>query len=299
MISCDPKSMTWDNGTMVTQFILVGLTDLPELQVPLFVLFLVIYIITVVGNLGMIMLIRTDHQLQTPMYFFLSHLSVTDLCYSSVFSPKMLATFFERNQTISYTGCITQNFVFILFVTTEGFLLTAMAYDRYIAICNPLLYTAVMTKKVCINLTSALLNLTFCGPNIINHYFCDFPPLMKLACSDTRINQTILRTLTGCVAIITLPTVIISYLYILSAILKIGSTQGRHKAFSTCTSHLTAITVFFGSGIFSYILPSPEYTLEQKKISAMFYTLVIPMLNPLIYSLRNEDVKNALRRILT
>ncbi|XP_067406678.1 olfactory receptor 5J3-like [Emydura macquarii macquarii] len=305
--------MAGDNHTMVTQFILLGLTDRPELQLPLFMVFLVIYVLTLVGNLGMILLIRFDPQLHTPMYFFLSNLSSVDLCYSSVFAPRMLVNFLTESKSISFSACIAQSFLFAVFVTTEGLLLAVMAYDRYTAICNPLLYTVVMTKRVCICLvassyvggllnslthTCGLLRLSFCGPNVINHYFCDLPPLMQLACSDTRSNETVLLAFSGVIAIVTLLIIIISYLYILSAILRIRSGEGRRKAFSTCASHFTAVTVFYGSVTFSYIQPSSSYSQEQEKISAVFYTLVVPMLNPLIYSLRNQEVKNALRRTI-
>ncbi|XP_025069668.1 olfactory receptor 1052-like [Alligator sinensis] len=305
--------MDGSNYTMVTHFILLGLTDRSELQIPLFVLFLLVYIITLIGNLGMIVLIWIDPRLHTPMYFFLSNLSVVDLCYSSVFAPKMLVNFLVEKKMISYSACLSQYFFFVVFVTTEGFLLAAMAYDRYIAICNPLLYTAVMSRTPCIQLVSisyigglfnslthtcGLLRLSFCGPNIIKHYFCDFPPLLKLSCSDTHTNEIVLLAFSGVIAFLTLLTVIISYMYILSAILRIHSAEGRCKAFSTCTSHLTAVIVFYGSITFSYIQPSSSYSLEQEKISAVFYTLVIPMLNPLIYSLRNKEVKDSLRRTI-
>ncbi|XP_013802216.1 olfactory receptor 5J3-like [Apteryx mantelli] len=304
--------MAVNNHTTVTHFILLGLTARLELQFPLFVMILLIYVITLVGNLGMIGLIRIDLQLHTPMYFFLINLSIVDLCYSSVFAPRMLVNFLVKNKTISYSACIAQHFSFVVFVTTEGLLLAVMAYDRYVAICNPLLYITLMSKKVCIWLvagsylggllnslihTCGLLKLSFCGPNIINHYFCDTNPLLKLTCSDDRINEIMLVTLSGIIAMSTLLIVIISYLYILFSVLRMSST-GRHKAFSTCASHLTAVTLFYGPVSLSHIQPSSRYSLEQEKISAVCYTLLIPMLNPLIYSLRNKEVKNALRRVM-
>ncbi|CAM4680218.1 olfactory receptor 5J3-like [Lepidochelys kempii] len=308
--------MAEGNHSMVTQFILLGLTDREELQIPLFAVFLVIYILTLVGNLGMIMLIRVDPRLHTPMYFFLSNLSVIDLCYSSVFAPRMLVNFLVGSKRISYSACIAQHFSFVVFVTTEGFLLAVMAYDRYVAICNPLLYTAVMSKRVCFRLvagsyvgglvnslthTCGLLRLSFCGPKssmIINHYFCDTNPLLKLACSDNHINEILLVMFSGVIVMSTLLTVIISYLYILFSILRIRSATGRRKAFSTCASHLTAVTMFYGPVSLSHMQPSSTYSLEQEKISAVFYTLVVPMLNPLIYSLRNKEVKDALKRVI-
>ncbi|CAM4563160.1 unnamed protein product [Lepidochelys olivacea] len=308
--------MAEGNHSMVTHFILLGLTDNEELQIPLFAVFLVIYILTLVGNLGMIMLIRVDPRLHTPMYFFLSNLSVIDLCYSSVFAPRMLVNFLVGSKSISYSACIAQHFSFVFFVTTEGFLLAVMAYDRYVAICNPLLYTAVMSKRVCFRLvagsyvgglvnslthTCGLLRLSFCGPKssmIINHYFCDTNPLLKLACSDNHINEILLVMFSGVIAMSTLLTVIISYLYILFSILRIRSATGRRKAFSTCASHLTAVTMFYGPVSLSHMQLSSTYSLEQEKISAVFYTLVVPMLNPLIYSLRNKEVKDALKRVI-
>ncbi|NXE56809.1 O1052 protein, partial [Casuarius casuarius] len=303
--------MAVDNHTTVTHFILLGLTARLELHFPLFVTILLIYVMTLAGNLGMIGLIRIDLQLHTPMYFFLINLSIVDLCYSSVFAPRMLVNFLVKNKTISYSACIAQHFSFVVFVTTEGFLLAVMAYDRYVAICNPLLYTTLMPKKVCIWLvagsylgglfnslihTCGLLKVSFCGPNIISHYFCDTNPLLKLTCSDDRINEIMLVTLSGIIAMSTFLIVIISYLYILFSVLRMSST-GRHKAF-TCASHLTAVTLFYGPVSLSHIQPASRYSLEQEKISAICYTLVVPMLNPLIYSLRNKEVKNALRRVM-
>ncbi|NXP15021.1 O1052 protein, partial [Thinocorus orbignyianus] len=305
-------SMVVSNHTTVTYFILLGLTNRPELQPLLFVMTLLIYVITLVGNLGMIGLITVDVQLQTPMYFFLVNLSVVDLCYSSVFAPRMLVNFLVENKTISYSACIVQHFSFVVFVTTEGFLLATMAYDRYVAICSPLLYTALMPRKVCVWLvagsylggllnslvhTGGLLHLSFCGPNAINHYFCDTNPLLQLACSDRRINEVLLVTLSGLIATSTLLSVIISYLSIFFSMMRMSS-KSRHKAFSTCASHLTAVTLFYGPVSLSHVQPSSKYSLEREKISAVFYTLVVPMLNPLIYSLRNKEVKKALRRVM-
>ncbi|NXW38525.1 O1052 protein, partial [Phaetusa simplex] len=304
-------SMVVSNHTSVTYFILLGLTNGPELQSLLFVMILLIYAITLVGNLGMIALITIDSQLQTPMYFFLVNLSVVDLCYSSVFAPRMLVNFLVENKTVSYSACVAQHFSFVVFVTTEGFLLAVMAYDRYVAICSPLLYTTLMPRKVCIWLvagsylggllnssvhTCGLLKLSFCGPNTINHYFCDTNPLLQLTCSDRRINEILLVTLSGLIALSTLLFVVISYLCILFAMLSMSSTS-RHRAFSTCASHLMAVTLFYGPVSLSHVQPSSKYSLEREKISAVFYTLVVPMLNPLIYSLRNKEVKNALRRV--
>ncbi|NXC40330.1 O1052 protein, partial [Penelope pileata] len=304
--------MAVSNRTTVTSFILLGLTDRPELQPLLLVMILFIYGVTLAGNLGMIALITIDFQLQTPMYFFLLNLSVVDLCYSSVFIPRMLLNFWEENRTISYSGCVAQHFSFVVFVTTEGFLLAAMAYDRYIAICRPLLYPTLMSRKICVCLvagsylgglcnslvhTCGLLTLSFCGPNAIDHYFCDTNPLLQLTCSDNHTNELLLVTLSGIIALSTLLIVIVSYLSILCSVLRMGS-AGRYKAFSTCASHLTAVTLFYGPVSWSHVQPGFRYSQEREKISAVFYTLLVPMLNPLIYSLRNKEVKSALRRLM-
>lgn len=247
------------------------------------------------------------------MYHFLRSLSFVDACYSSVFAPTLLLNFFVERETISFSACILQYFLFASLLTTEGFLLAAMAFDRYVAIVNPLTYTVVMTKLICVLLvlgsclggtitslthTIGLIKLSFCGPNVISHFFCDLPPLLKLSCSDTSMNELLLLVFSGVIAITTLLTVVLSYIFIVAAILRIRSAAGRHKAFSTCASHLTAVTLFYGSISFSYIQPSSQYSLEQEKVVSVFYTLVIPMLNPLIYSLRNKEVKDAVKRVM-
>uniref|UniRef100_A0A8C9DA20 Olfactory receptor n=1 Tax=Panthera leo TaxID=9689 RepID=A0A8C9DA20_PANLE len=305
--------MADDNLTLVTEFILLGLTDRPELKVVLFTPFLLIYTISLVGNLGMLFLIQITPKLHTPMYHFLSCLSFVDACYSSVFAPKMLLNFFVERETISFSACIVQYFFFASLLTTEGFLLAAMAYDRYVAIVNPLLYTVAMTKIVCVVLvigscvgglinslthTIGLVKLSFCGPNIISHFFCDLPPLLKLSCSDTSMNELLLLIFSGIIIIVTFLTVMISYIFIVATILRIRSAAGRQKAFSTCASHLMAVTLLYGSVSFSYIQPSPQYSLEQEKVVSVLYTLVIPMLNPVIYSLRNKEVKDAVKKAI-
>ncbi|XP_074132001.1 olfactory receptor 5J3-like [Sminthopsis crassicaudata] len=305
---------TWNHTGFVKEFFLVGLTDIPELQIPLFLLFFVIYMVTLVGNWGMIIIIWMNAQLHTPMYFFLSNLSLCDICYSTVFAPKMLVNFLVENKVSSFASCVLQSFFFAVYVTTEGILLSMMAYDRYVAIANPLLYTVIMTQRVCILMvlasylgglinslthTIGLLRLNFCGPNVVNHYFCDIPPLLKLSCSDAHINEILLLVFSGVIAMFTFIIIMVSYIHILIAILRIKSAEGRRKAFSTCASHFTAVTLFYGSVTFSYIQPSSQYSLEQEKISAVFYTLIIPMLNPLIYSLRNKEVKDAAKRSIT
>ncbi|XP_055271970.1 olfactory receptor 8B3-like [Moschus berezovskii] len=301
------------NGSFVTAFILVGLTDQLDLQVPLFFLFLLMYMVTVMGNLSLIILIGINSHLHTPMYFFLFNLSFTDLCYSSVFTPKMLIDFLSKENIISYMGCMTQFYFFCFFVVSECYVLTSMAYDRYVAICNPLLYNTVMSPKVCSSLmlgsylmafsgamahTGCMLRLTFCDANSINHYFCDIHPLLQLSCTSTYVIELVVFIMAGINITVPSLTIFVSYGLILSSILHIKSTEGRSRAFSTCSSHIIAVSLFFGSGAFVYLKSSSTGSLDEGKISSIFYTNVVPMMNPLIYSLRNKDVKNALRKTL-
>ncbi|XP_007445537.1 olfactory receptor 1038-like [Python bivittatus] len=302
---------TNSTASRVKEFILFGITDRPELQMPLFAIFLLNYSITLMGNLGIILLIQTDRQLHSPMYFFLTHLAFVDLCYSSVIAPKMLANFLAVKKTISFHACAAQLGSFLTFMITECFLLAVMAYDRYVAICNPLLYQSIMSQRVCIRLvaapyiysfsvalfhTTVTFRLSFCSANVINHFYCDDLPLLALSCSDTSTKQILIYAFAGFDMIFSLLIILISYMFILSAILRINSAQGRCKAFSTCASHLTTVTIFYGTLIFMYLQPSTNHSLGTDKIASVFYTLVIPMLNPMIYSLRNKEVKDALKR---
>ncbi|XP_028611564.1 olfactory receptor 8B8-like [Grammomys surdaster] len=306
--------MDFENSSSVTEFILVGLTKEPDLQCPLFILFLVMYILTVLGNLGLISLIVRNSHLHTPMYFFLFNLSFVDLWYSSVFTPKMLMSFISEENIISYRGCMTQLFFFSFFCISECYVLTVMAYDRYVAICNPLLYNIVMSPKLCFNLilgsytmafasamahTGCMLRLTFCSANTINHYFCDIPPLLQLSCTSTYVNELEVFVVIGINIIVPSITIFISYGFILSSIFHISSKEGRSKAFSTCSSHIIAVSLFFGSGAFMYLKPSSAESMNESKISSVFYTNTVPLLNPLIYSLRNKDVKIALIKTLS
>ncbi|XP_021513396.1 olfactory receptor 8B3-like [Meriones unguiculatus] len=299
------------NGSFVTEFVLAGLTDRPELQLSLFCLFLMIYIVTVLGNCGLIALIGLNPHLHTPMYYFLFNLSFIDLCYSSVFSPKMLMTFISERNSISYVGCMTQLFFFLFFVISECYMLTSMAYDRYVAICNPLLYKVTMSPQVCSVIsfsaygmgfagasahTGCMLRLTFCNADVINFYLCDILPLLQLSCTSTYVNEVVVLIVVGINITVPSCTILISYIFILANILNIKSTQGRSKAFSTCSSHIMAISLFFGSGAFMYLNHSGS--VDQGKISSVFYTNVVPKLNPLIYSLRNKDVKIAFKRVM-
>ncbi|XP_039708003.1 olfactory receptor 147 [Pteropus medius] len=305
--------MALGNGSVVTEFILMGLTDRPELQLPLFFLFLVMYVVTVLGNLGLMILIMLNLHLHTPMYFFLFNLSFIDLCYSSVFTPKMLINFISKKNIISYLGCMTQLYFFCFFVISECYVLTSMAYDRYVAICNPLLYNYVMSPKVCSNImlgsylmaftgsmahTGCMLRLTFCDVNTINHYLCDILPVLKLSCTSTYINELVVYTVVGVNIIVPSLIIFVSYGFIISSILRISSMEGRLKAFSTCSSHILAVSLFFGSGAFMYLKPSSTGSLDEEKITSVLYTNTVPMMNPLIYSLRNKDVRIALRKTL-
>uniref|UniRef100_A0A8C6MVF3 Olfactory receptor n=1 Tax=Mus spicilegus TaxID=10103 RepID=A0A8C6MVF3_MUSSI len=300
------------NCSTLTEFLLLGITNNPEVKVFLFTMILVVYLTNLLTNLGMIILIRMDPQLHTPMYFFLSHLSFSDLCYSTAVGPKMLVDLLSKNTSIPFLGCAMQFFTFCIFIDAECVLLAVMAFDRYKAISNPLLYAVDMSRKVCFQLltgvysvaladalihTTLTFHLCFCGSNEINHFFCDIPPVLVLSCSDTQVNVLVIFTVFGFIELSTISGVLISYCYIISSVLKISSAAGRLKAFSTCTSHLTAVAIFQGTMLFMYFRPSSSYSLDQDKVTSLFYTLVIPMLNPLIYSLRNKDVKEALQRI--
>lgn len=303
--------MAWENWTMVTEFVFKGFTDRLDLQVTLFVVFLLTYVITVVGNLGIIAVVCLDSQLQTPMYFFLSNLSFLDLCYSSVVTPNMLLNLSSERKTISFAACFIQLYFYATFVTVECYLLAVMAYDRYVAICNPLRYPIVMSQKVCVSLlagsyavgflnsvvfTGFALRVSFCGPNVVDHFFCNWPPLSKLACSDTRLNQVLVLAFGGFSEVTTISVILVSYGYILFTVLRTGSVPGKRKAFGTCASHLVVVTIFYGTLLFMYLRPSSSYSLGRDKIVSVFYTVVIPMLNPFIYSLRNREVKSALKR---
>ena len=302
------------NCTAVTEFILLGLSDVPELRVFLSLLFLLIYGITFLANLGMIALIQVSPRLHTPMYFFLSHLSLVDFCHSTAIVPQMLFNMFKKDKTISFLGCMIQFYLFGTFVITDVFLLAVMAYDRFVAICSPLLYMVTMSRHLCVELVSCCyLGGTVCSlihlclaleiptyrSNVINHFFCDLPPLLSLACSDVTVNELFLYIVASFNEIITIVIILTSYLFILMTILRMRSAEGRCKAFSTCASHLTAIVVFHGTVLFTYCRPSSGNSEDAVKVAAVFYTVVIPMLNPLIYSLRNKIVKEALTGVVS
>uniref|UniRef100_G3TYU7 Olfactory receptor n=2 Tax=Loxodonta africana TaxID=9785 RepID=G3TYU7_LOXAF len=298
------------NHTTVTSFILLGLTDQADLKQLLFAIFLLIYSMTLVGNLGMIDLIHTSSPLHTPMYFLLSVLSFLDICNSSVFTPRLLTSFLTTDKSISFAGCVVQMALMNLHGTGECLLLTIMAYDRFVAICHPLLYHTIMSKRLCVQLvvlayavgmfisavqTGNAFSLRFCGPNIIDHYFCDIPPVLQLACSDTTTANIVLLFFAALATVPTVSVILVSYAYILVTICRMRSLEAQRKAFSTCASHLTALSLFYGSVFLVYLQPNPESASAYNKILSVFYTIVIPMLNPLVYSLKNKDVKAAVQ----
>ncbi|XP_068845204.1 olfactory receptor 5T1-like [Capricornis sumatraensis] len=300
------------NVTEITMFILMGFTDDFDVQIFLFLLFLATYLFTLIGNLGLVFLVIVDSRLHNPMYYFLSVLSFLDACCSSVVTPKMIVNFLVENKTISYLECVTQTLLLVTFGTTECFLLAAMAYDRYVAIYDPLLYSVSMAPRVYVPLiiasyvggilhatvhTVATFSLSFCASSEIRHVFCDIPPLLAISCSDTHTNQLLLFCLVGSIEMVTVLIVLISYGFILLAILRMRSAEGRRKVFSTCGSHLTGVSIYHGTILFMYLRPSSSYALDHDMIVSIFYSIVIPMLNPLIYSLRNKDVKEAIRRV--
>ncbi|XP_003774610.2 olfactory receptor 5B12-like [Sarcophilus harrisii] len=302
-----------ENCSEVKEFILVGLTDTPELQVPLFIIFTIIYLITVVGNLGLITLILGDSHLHTPMYFFLSNLSLVDFGYSSTITPKVMTGLLPGDKTISYSGCATQMYFFVYFATIESYLLAAMAYDRQVAVCKPLHYTTTMTSSVCTGLsisshicgfifssihTGNTFSLHFCNSNTIHHFFCDIPALLVLSHSVSYIHEVVIFFAVGFNVFFALFFILKSYFFIFIAILRMRSAEGCQKAFSTCASHLTAVSIFYGTVIFMYLQPSSRHSLDIDKMASVFYTMVIPMLNPLVYSLRNKEVSSALRKII-
>ncbi|XP_025769051.1 olfactory receptor 1J1-like isoform X1 [Puma concolor] len=306
--------MRRENQSSVSEFLLLGLPIRPEQQAMFFALFLGMYLSTVLGNLLIILLIRLDSRLHTPMYFFLSHLAFTDVSFSSVTVPKMLMNMHAKYKSISYAGCISQTYFFIFCADLDSFLITSMAYDRYVAICHPLHYTIVMSQSICVMLvagswviacacallhTLLLAQLSFCADHTVPHFFCDLAALLKLSCSDTSLNQLVIFT-AGLTAIM-LPflCIVVSYGHIGATILRVPSSKGICKALSTCGSHLSVVTLYYGAIIGLYFLPSSNNTNNKNLIASLMYTVVTPMLNPFIYSLRNKDMKGALRKLLS
>nr|XP_020634441.1 olfactory receptor 10AG1-like [Pogona vitticeps] len=308
------QSWTWttaNRSSPVSEFVFVGFSELLWMRMLLFVLVLSMYIVSLAGNAVITTTIKLHPALHTPMYFFLTNLSLLEICYTTAIVPKMLASLVLEHGKISFWGCATQMYFFTLFGITECCLLAAMAYDRYVAICNPLRYSVVMNWYVCAQLsiaswsvglmvglgqTNYVFSLTYCGPNRINHFFCDIPPLLMLACGDTTMN--VIAVYLVALLFITAPflMILISYVYIINTILRMPSAEGRRKAFSTCSSHLIVVSLFYGSGIITYLRPKSNYSAESDKLLALFYTVVTSMLNPIIYSLRNKEVKVVLKR---
>ncbi|MBZ3879934.1 Olfactory receptor 1020 [Sciurus carolinensis] len=312
-MTSEELALASSNHTPVTKFILLGFSNYQDLQELLFVAFLLIYVMTLVGNLGMMALIFTDCRLHSPMYFFLSVLSFIDICYSSVVTPKLLVNLLASDKSISFEGCVVQMAFFVMHATTESFLLASMAYDRFMAICQPLHYSSLMTKGSCIQLVAAsyafgvvnstiqsgnVFALPFCGPNQVPHYFCDIKPLLHLVCANTATAEMVLYIISSLVTILPATVVLTSYSLVWVAIGRMRSAAGRKKALSTCASHFLAIAIFYGTVIFTYVQPHGSSSDSNGQVVSVFYTIIIPMLNPFIYSLRNKEVKDALQRKL-
>ncbi|XP_077171314.1 olfactory receptor 5A2-like [Paroedura picta] len=302
------------NQTILAEFILLGLSEDPNIQLVLFATGLLIYVFTLAGNLAIILLIQTDQHLQAPMYFLLSNLSFTEICYISSTMPKMLWDLVAGNKTISFAGCALQMYCFLITAATECALLSVMAYDRYAAICHPLHYTLLMSQPMLrwllavswaigglnatVN-TAFVFSLDFCGPNKIVHFFCDIPPVLHLSCSDTSLAELVTFMISGSIITVTVSLIVLSYVLIVLSVLKISSAQGRIKTFSTCASHLTVVSIFYSTGIFTYMRPSSSHSMEDDRVIAVMYTIITPLLNPIIYSLKNKEMQAALLKVFT
>uniref|UniRef100_A0A8D0GDU7 Olfactory receptor n=1 Tax=Sphenodon punctatus TaxID=8508 RepID=A0A8D0GDU7_SPHPU len=300
------------NQTFLGEFILLGFSNLPHLQGILFFLVLVMYVVTVMGNI--LIIVMVDPALQSPMYFFLRNVSFIEICFTLDTIPKMLANLLAAAKSISFADCAAQMFFFFFFFgCAECFLLAAMAYDRYVAICNPLRYSVVMNRRLCykmlggvwvigipVSLLQAawIFSLPFCGPKEVNHFFCDAPLVLKLVCADTSLYE--MQAVASTLLFLMFPfmLILVSYIRIITTIVRMSSAESRRKAFSTCSSHLIVVTLFYGSGSLVYLRPKSSYSPEAKKLLSLFYTVIVPMLNPIIYGLRNKEVKEALRRAL-
>nr|XP_048278834.1 olfactory receptor 5K3-like [Myodes glareolus] len=305
--------MAENNYSVTNEFILVGFSDHPDLKTLLFLVFSLIYLVTMIGNLGLVVLIYMERRLHTPMYIFLGNLALMDSCCSCAITPKMLQNFFSVDRKMSLYECMVQFYFLCLAETTDCFLLAAMAYDRYVAICNPLQYHTMMSMKLCLQMTTGayiagnvhpmievglLLRLKFCRSHVIKHFFCDVLPLYRISCTDPHINELILFILAGSIQIFTITIVLVSYFYILFTIFKMKSKAGRGKALSTCASHFLSVSIFYGSLLFMYAQPHSVSEGDKDIPVAIFYTLVIPLLNPFIYSLRNKEVTNVMKRTM-
>ncbi|XP_078510217.1 olfactory receptor 5V1-like [Lissotriton helveticus] len=312
-MSSPEEQMEWKKQTLVKEFIIVGFLVVPPLRPLLFLVFLLVYLATSCANLLITVAVFVDPHLQSPMYFFLQNLSFLDILCISVTYPKLLAILLNKSKSISFIGCLTQLYFFLSFTSTEFYLLAAMAYDRYVAICHPLRYAILMNKRSCLSLAALSWmpgfldtlpptvlgsQLSFCGSNAINHFFCDITALMKISCSDTSRVELVIFIEGMFAGLIPFSVTIASYIYIISVILKIRSVEGRFKAFSTCASHLIVVTVFYSTVICMYVRPASALSLNQDQLLAVLYTAFIPLFNPLIYSLRNKDMKEALKKHL-
>ncbi|XP_024073651.2 olfactory receptor 5V1-like [Terrapene carolina triunguis] len=301
------------NQTALKEFIILGFSSLQEVRLLLFSGFLITYLFTLLGNTFIIILALVDQRLHTPMYFFIGNLSFLDICYTTTTIPQLLIHLLSERSNISYMGCVLQLFFFFSFVGTECLLLAVMAFDRYVAICNPLHYTLIINKSICLQLSAAswvsgFLNsaihtvfafkLPFCGENRIDYFFCDIPPLLELSCGDTSLNKLLIIFIGLFIAWTPFTCILLSYTYIISTILKMPSSQRKRKAYSTCSSHLTVVLLYYGSCIFTYLRPSSSYSLHSTRLISLLYSILTPMLNPIIYTLRNKDVKEALKNVI-
>ncbi|KAG6539467.1 olfactory receptor [Crotalus adamanteus] len=307
------REISWENQSYQGEFILLGMADRPHLEMLLFALVLVCYMMTLLGNTTIIVVSRLDPGLHTPMYFFLSNLSFIDLCFTTSLGPHMLVTFWRKSKTITYGGCAAELYNSLALGSTECILLAVMAYDRYAAICHPLRYTTIMNHSLCFMMvavtwisgfsvslvhTVMTLRLPLCGRNRVDHFFCELPAFLKLACVDTSLNEVVIFSTSVVFLLIPVSLIMVSYGYIASAVLRIHSAEGRKKAFNTCSSHLMVVWLFYGTAIFNYFQPPSNYSHDQGKMISLFYTFVTTMLNPLIYTLRNKDVHKALQRLM-
>ncbi|XP_053903549.1 olfactory receptor 14A16-like [Malaclemys terrapin pileata] len=300
------------NRTIVTEFLLLGFSEVRELQILHFVVFLVSYLSALVGNLLIIMVVALNNQLQTPMYFFLVNLSILDIGSISVTIPKSMANYILNTRSISYTGCVAQVFLFVFFAEADFAFLTVMAYDRYVAICKPLHYETVMNRRACVQMaasawisgilysvlhTGNTFALTFCGGNMVDQFFCEIPQLLKLSCSDSYLSEVVVLAFSVCLLLGCFVFIIVSYVQIFKSVLRIPSEQSRHKAFSTCLPHLTVVSLFVFTGAFAYLKPTSSSTSALDLMVAVLYSVVPPMMNPIIYSMRNKEIKGALRKL--
>ncbi|KAM6448922.1 olfactory receptor 5A1-like [Liasis olivaceus] len=307
-----PESYKLENQTIITEFILLGLSNDPHIEDFLLLLFMVIFLVTILGNMVIILVIKSELHLQTPMFFFLSHLAFVDICYSSVTVPKMLANFATKQKTISWEGCIAQISFFFQIACTEVFILSAMGYDRYVAICDPLHYSRSLTREICNKMVGGawllgffyammnalpLLNLHFCSNNIIRHYACELPSLLALSCASTFTNYITLLISVLVFGFSSFLITLVSYIYIISAILKIRSAEGRQKAFSTCSSHLIVVGLFYITAFVSYLKPNSESLMDLDKVISIQYSILTPMLNPIIYSLKNKEIRSGVEKL--